>query len=40
MTDMGFAIIGEGVKIKNVPSHEALKACSELGNAVAAAMKK
>ncbi|HCC55298.1 MAG TPA: MBL fold metallo-hydrolase [Desulfobulbaceae bacterium] len=40
MTDMGFAIVGEGVKIKNVPTHESLEACSELGRMVAEAMRK
>jgi len=40
MEDMGFEIIQEGVKIKNVPTHESLKDCSELGKLLAAAMKK
>jgi flavorubredoxin len=39
MTDMGFAIVGEAVKIKNVPNHESLEQCSELGRTVAAAMR-
>ena len=40
MTDMGFDIVGEGVKIKNVPTHESLEQCSELGGLIAAAMRK
>ncbi|MBA3004236.1 MAG: MBL fold metallo-hydrolase [Desulfurivibrio sp.] len=40
MTDMGFEIIGEGIKIKNVPTHESLEHCSELGRQIAAAMHK
>ena len=40
LTDMGFDIVGEGVKIKNVPTHESLEHCSELGRLIAAAMQK
>jgi flavorubredoxin len=40
MTEMGFDIVGEGVKIKNVPTHESLEQCSELGGLIAAAMRK
>ncbi|MFZ5776256.1 MAG: FprA family A-type flavoprotein [Thermodesulfobacteriota bacterium] len=39
LEEMGFTIVGEGVKIKNVPDHDTLMACKELGTAVAAAMK-
>ncbi|MGV1100209.1 FprA family A-type flavoprotein [Thiovibrio sp. JS02] len=40
MAEMGFTLVHEGIKIKNVPDHDALKNCAELGNLVAAAMKK
>ena len=39
LEEMGLEIIDEGVKIKNVPTHDSLKKCSELGSAVARAMK-
>ncbi len=38
LEEMGIAMAGEGVRIKNVPNHESLAACVELGRAVARAM--
>ncbi len=39
MEDMGFDIIDDGIKIKNVPTHETLKHCVELGKSIAKAIK-
>ena len=39
MEEMGFNILGEGVKIKNVPAHDTLKNCVELGRTIAKAIK-
>ena len=36
---MGIPLVAEGVRIKNVPAHETLKDCVELGRAVARAMR-
>lgn len=38
LEEMGIAMAGEGVRIKNVPNHESLAECVELGRAVARAM--
>ncbi len=38
LDEMGISAAGEGVRIKNVPNHDSLKACVELGRAVAKAM--
>lgn len=38
LDEMGVAPVGEGVRIKNVPSHDSLQDCVELGRAVAKAM--
>ncbi|MFH7320615.1 FprA family A-type flavoprotein [Desulfurivibrio sp. D14AmB] len=38
LDEMGIPAAGEGVRIKNVPGHDSLKACVELGRAVAKAM--
>lgn len=40
MEDMGFAIVHDGIKVKNVPDHEALKECGALGRLIAGAMGK
>ena len=40
LEEMGLTLAHAGIKIKNVPDHEALKACTELGQAVAAAMRE
>ena len=39
MEEMGFDIIGDGIKIKNVPTHDTLKNCVELGRTIAKAIK-
>jgi flavorubredoxin len=39
LEEMKVELIGEGVKIKNVPTHESLKACVELGLLIAKAIK-
>ncbi len=39
LTEMGIELIGEGVKIKNVPTHETLKDCVELGRAAGRAIR-
>ena len=39
MEEMKIEVIDPGIKIKNVPNHEALKSCVELGQKVAAAIK-
>ncbi len=39
MEEMGFDIVHDGVKIKNVPTHDSLKECTEIGAKVAAAIK-
>ena len=38
LEEMGIEMAGEGVRIKNVPNHDSLKDCVELGKAVARAM--
>ncbi len=38
LEEMGIAMAGEGVRIKNVPNHESLAECVDLGRAVARAM--
>lgn len=38
LEEMGVAPVAEGVRIKNVPNHDSLQACVELGKAVARAM--
>ncbi|ADH86740.1 FprA family A-type flavoprotein [Desulfurivibrio alkaliphilus] len=38
LEEMGVELVGEGVRIKNVPTHEALADCVELGRAIARAM--
>jgi flavorubredoxin len=40
LEEMGLETVHDGVKIKNVPTHDSLKNCAELGVAVAQAMKK
>jgi flavorubredoxin len=39
MQAMHFTVVGEPIKIKNVPTHETLAACVELGKTIAKAMK-
>lgn len=39
LTDIGLTLIGEGVRIKNVPDHPALAQCKELGREIARAMR-
>ena len=39
MQEMHFTVVAEPLKIKNVPTEEALAACTELGHTVARAMK-
>ena len=40
LEEMGLETVHDGVKIKNVPTHDSLKTCSELGAAVARAIKE
>lgn len=39
LNEMGIETVHDGVKIKNVPTHDTLKECTDLGKAVARAIK-
>lgn len=40
MEEMGLDIIGEGIKVKNVPTHEDFQRCFDLGKEIGEAVKK